>query len=68
LHIGVRQFLKIARVLAWDTTGQPIGEMDRMIAAHSLAAGAVLVTNNTRHYERISTPLMLQNWSGGQPA
>lgn len=76
LHIGVRQFLKIVRVLPWDadaadfyaeirhqlvTSGQPIGEMDMMIAAHSLAVGAALVTNNTRHYARISG-LALVNW------
>jgi tRNA(fMet)-specific endonuclease VapC len=80
LNIAVRQFLKIVRALSWDaeaadfyaeirhqlaTAGQPIGEMDMMIAAHSLAAGAVLVTNNTRHYERIAAPLVLQNWSKG---
>jgi len=78
LHIGVGQFLKIVRALPWDaeaaffhaeirhqlvTAGQPIGEMDMMIAAHSLAAGAVLVTNNIRHFQRISASLMLQNWS-----
>jgi tRNA(fMet)-specific endonuclease VapC len=78
LHIGVRQFLKIVRVLSWDAeaadfyaeirhrlvkTGQPIGELDMMIAAHSLAVAAVLVTNNTRHFERIPAPLILQNWS-----
>jgi tRNA(fMet)-specific endonuclease VapC len=78
LHIAVRRFLKIVRALPWDsdaadyyadirhqlvTTGQPIGEMDMMIAAHSLSAGAVLVTNNTRHYERIQAPLILANWS-----
>lgn len=77
LHLAVRQFLKIVRVLPWDsdsadwyacirhqlvTTGQPIGEMDMMIAAHSLSAGAVLVTNNTRHYVRIEAPLILENW------
>ena len=77
LHIGVRQFLTIVRVLPWDaeaadayadirhqlvTTGQPIGEMDMMIAAHSLAAKAVLVTNNVRHYERIPG-LVLAGWS-----
>jgi len=33
-----------------------------MIAAHSLAAGAVLVTNNIRHYQRIPAPLILENW------
>jgi tRNA(fMet)-specific endonuclease VapC len=83
LHIGVRQFLKIVHVLSWDAeaadfyaeirhqlviAGQPIGEMDMMIAAHSLAAAAVLVTNNMRHYERIPAPLILQNWSESDPA
>jgi tRNA(fMet)-specific endonuclease VapC len=83
LHIGVRRFLKIVRVLPWDaeaadfyaeirhrlvTTGQPIGELDMMIAAHSLAVAAVLVTNNTRHFERIPAPLILQNWSETGPS
>jgi len=77
LHLSVRQFLRIVRVLAWDseaadyyaeirhqlvTTGQPIGEMDMMIAAHSLSAGAILVTNNLRHFERVAAPLLLENW------
>ncbi len=76
-HLAVRQFLKIVRVLPWDAdaadwygeirhqlvgTGQPIGEMDMMIAAHALAVGAVLVTNNGRHFKRISAPLILENW------
>jgi tRNA(fMet)-specific endonuclease VapC len=83
LHIGVRRFLKIVRVLSWDaeaadfyaeirhrlvTTAQPIGELDMMIAAHSLAVAAVLVTNNTRHFERIPAPLILQNWSETGPS
>ncbi len=78
LHLGVRKFLRIVRVLSWDadaadyyadirhqlvTTGQPIGEMDMMIAAHSLSVGAVLVTNNIRHFERIVAPLNLVNWA-----
>jgi tRNA(fMet)-specific endonuclease VapC len=77
LHLAVNQFLKIIRVLNWDheaadwyaeirhqliSTGQPIGEMDMMIAAHSLSAGAALVTNNIRHYQRITAPLILDNW------
>lgn len=77
LHVAVRQFFGIVRVLAWGSdaaeyyadirdqltrTGQPIGEMDMMIAAHSLAVGAILVTNNLRHFERIEAPLMLVNW------
>ncbi len=78
LHLAVRQFLKIVHVLPWDaesadwyaeirhqlaSTGQPIGELDMMIAAHALSAGAVLVTNNSRHYERIAAPLILENWA-----
>jgi len=78
LHLAVRQFLKIVRVLSWDSeaadwyadirhqllsSGQPIGELDMMIAAHSLSAGAVLVTNNQRHFERIQAPLTLLNWT-----
>ena len=77
LHLAVRQFLKIVRVLPWDSdaadwyavirhqlisTGQAIGELDMMIAAHALSAGALLVTNNSRHYERIEAPLILANW------
>ena len=77
LHQSVRRFLRMVRVLAWEPdaadfyadiawqltrTGKPIGELDMMIAAHALAAGAVLVTNNTRHYERIAQPLTLENW------
>jgi tRNA(fMet)-specific endonuclease VapC len=78
LHLAVRQFLKLVRILPWDTdaadwyaeirhqlvsTGQPIGEIDMMIAAHALSVGAVLITNNSRHYERIEAPLILENWA-----
>jgi len=78
LHLVVRQFLKVIRALPWDagaanwyaeiryqlvSTGQQIGELDMMIAAHSLAVGAALVTNNRRHYERIEAPLILENWA-----
>ncbi len=78
LQIGVHQFLKLVRALAWDSdaadcyadirhhlteAGRPIGEMDMMIAAHALAAGAVLVTNSTRHFARVTPPLALLNWS-----
>jgi tRNA(fMet)-specific endonuclease VapC len=77
LHIAVHQFLKIIRILPWDTdaadyyaeirhqltvNGQGIGEMDMMIAAHSLSVGAILVTNNVRHFESIKLPLTLKNW------
>ena len=32
-----------------------------MLAAHALAMGAVLVTDNTRHFERVEG-LSLENW------
>src|ERR1700722_8015980 len=72
LQIAVRQFLKIIRVLSWDSeaadfyaeirdqlvrSGQPIGELDMMIAAHSLSCAAILVTNNLPHFDRIKLPL-----------
>jgi tRNA(fMet)-specific endonuclease VapC len=44
------------------TTGQPIADFDLLIASVALAAGYILVTNNTRHYERI-TGLELENWT-----
>lgn len=77
LRVGVHQFLKIVRVLAWDgdaanyyadirhqltTQGLVIGEMDMMIASHALSIGAILVTNNTKHFARINAPLLLENW------
>jgi tRNA(fMet)-specific endonuclease VapC len=43
-------------------TGKLIGEIDMLIAAHAIAADAVLVTNNTRHFKRIKLPLMMANW------
>jgi tRNA(fMet)-specific endonuclease VapC len=42
--------------------GQPIADFDLLIASVTLAAGYILVTNNTRHYERI-TGLQLENWT-----
>ena len=43
-------------------TGQPIADFDLLIASVALAAGYILVTNNTRHYKRI-TGLQLENWT-----
>src|SRR5690349_12734381 len=31
--------------------GTPIGIMDTMIAAHAVAVSAILVTNNTKHFQ-----------------
>lgn len=42
--------------------GQPIADFDLLIASVALVEGYVLVTNNTRHYNRI-TELQLENWA-----
>ncbi|AHJ27017.1 type II toxin-antitoxin system VapC family toxin [Nodularia spumigena CS-584] len=42
-------------------TGQPVADFDLLIASVSLTRNYILVTNNTRHYSRISE-LKLENW------
>jgi len=72
----VDEFLLRVTVLPWDSkaaqeygllraalerSGQPIGNLDLMIAAHALATGSVLVTND-RSFARIKT-LKMENWA-----
>lgn len=69
-------FFEIARTMPWDVVaaeahgklrarlqraGTPIGDFDEMIAAHALALGAVLVTANERHFDRVDG-LDVVNW------
>lgn len=42
--------------------GTPIGPYDSLIAAHAQALDAILVTNNTREFERVPG-LKLANWA-----
>lgn len=42
--------------------GQPIGQMDTLIAAHALVCDLPLVTHNTRHFERVPG-LELLDWT-----
>jgi tRNA(fMet)-specific endonuclease VapC len=42
--------------------GTPIGNIDTLLAAHALAAGCTLVTNNGRHFARIKE-LRTENWA-----
>ncbi len=42
-------------------SGQPIGDMDMLIAAHALALDAVLVTDNEREFSRVPG-LKVENW------
>ena len=43
--------------------GMPIGELDTQIAAHALAEDLILVTHNTRHFER-EPGLTIEDWFG----
>jgi tRNA(fMet)-specific endonuclease VapC len=46
--------------------GTPIGELDTLIAAHALAEGLILVTHNTRHFERVAS-LVVEDWLAANP-
>lgn len=71
------QFLSILDVLPFDDDaaveygkvcadlqrkGTPIGTMDMLIAGHARAENVILVTNNTREFERVEN-LRLENWA-----
>jgi len=45
-----------------EKKGKIIGANDLLIASHALSLGAVLVTNNTREFERVEG-LILDDWS-----
>lgn len=45
-----------------ERRGQPIGTLDTMIAAHALSSNTILVSNNTREFERVPG-LRLENWA-----
>lgn len=71
---------RLSAILPWDAEaaecavairrklaarGMPIGGNDTMIAGHALAAECVLVTNNTREFDRVEG-LRLENWAVGE--
>ena len=53
------QYGEVRALLARD--GTPIGPLDTLIAAHALAIEAILVTHNTREFERVQG-LRLEDW------
>ena len=72
----VDAFLRATTTMPWDEAaadahghlrarlrraGTPIGDFDEMIAGHALALGAILVSDNTRHF-RLVDGLVLENW------
>ena len=44
-----------------ETRGQPIGNMDLMIASHALAEDTAVVTNNAREFHRVPG-LAVEEW------
>jgi tRNA(fMet)-specific endonuclease VapC len=76
LHRLIDTFIATVAVLPFDQSaadrfggvgsslagrGTPIGELDTLIAAHALAARVTLVTNNTKHFDRVPG-LSTENW------
>ena len=76
LEITVREFLYPLDKLPFDEnaafaygdlrvqlemSGSVIGAHDMFIAAHAISLDAVLVTNNTREFQRVSN-LRMENW------
>jgi len=60
---AARHYAEIREKL--ESAGMPIGNMDLMIAAHARSAGAVLVTNNERHFRRVPG-LKVENWASAK--
>lgn len=76
-RIALLRFLAPLSVLSYDAnaarhygnirttlekTGQPIGAMDLLIAAHARALNLILVTNNVNEFSRIPG-LQIENWT-----
>jgi tRNA(fMet)-specific endonuclease VapC len=77
LPVVVKEFLLRVEILPWDSDAadayaqlrtacenedKPLGNMDMLIAAHSVAVGAVLITNDKAFYN-VKHHLMLEDWS-----
>lgn len=73
----VHDFLGRIAVMPWDAaaadhfarlraalerSGTPIDVMDTMIAGHALALKATLVTNNSKHFQKVAK-LEVENWT-----
>ena len=74
---AVSRFLELVDIVPWteeaatryadlrthlETTGQPIGNMDMLIAASALAEGCRLVTHNLAHFRRVPA-LPVEDWT-----
>lgn len=74
--IALYKFLSIVEILDFDSSaateygkiradlkkkGTPIGNMDMLIAAHAKSEDLIVVTHNTREFERVED-LQLEDW------
>lgn len=77
LRLAVKEFLLRVEILSWDSgaadayarlrtacenEGKPLGAMDMLIAAHSVATSAVLVTSDKAFYN-LEHHLTLEDWT-----
>ena len=77
LPIAVKEFLIRVEIMSWnsdaaeaydqlrtscESEGTPLGTMDMLIAAHSVAVGAILVTNDQAFF-RVKHHLLLEDWT-----
>lgn len=77
LSIAVKEFLLRVEIFSWNSDaanayaqlrtaceneGKPLGTMDMLIAAHSVAESALLITNDKAFYN-IEHHLMLEDWT-----
>ena len=77
LPIAVKEFLLRVEILPWDSDaadayaqlrtaceneGKPLGAMDMLIAAHCVAVGAILITNDKAFYN-VEHHLLLEDWT-----
>ena len=80
LQAAVSEFMRRVDVLPWDFSaaerygivratldraGKPLGSLDVLIAAHALAVGAVLVTND-RAFNQVAQ-LRIEDWTVDRP-
>ena len=76
LYLSVSEALERVGILDFDSSaategakvraflrgaGKPSGNLDSLIAGHALSLDAVLVTNNTKHFENVPG-LVVDNW------
>lgn len=77
LAVAVKEFLLRVDILPWDSDaaeayailrtaceneGKPLGAMDMLIAAHSVAADTILITNDKAFYN-VQHLLNLEDWT-----